>query len=469
MATGQAKKAKTIGELKASGYRPVSVREELRRNLIRMIREKKDIFPGIVGYDDTVIPQVKNAVISGQDIIFLGERGQAKSRVMRLLVNLLDEEVPVIRGCEVNDNPLAPICRGCRDHVAAEGDGTEIAWLPRTARYGEKLATPDITIADLIGDVDPIKVAEGRYLSDELTIHYGLIPRTNRGIFCINELPDLAERLQVGLFNLMEESDVQIRGYHLRLPLDVLLVASANPEDYTSRGRIITPLKDRYGAQIRTHYPTTIENEIAIMDQERRRFEGDEFEVFVPRYMKEIVAEITHLARRSADINQRSGVSVRVSIANYETLISNAVRRAVTLGEKLAVPRITDLPFLIASTTGKIELESFEDTKEEKILDELTRKAVQAVFNRYYQLPKMEDLVLQFNSGFSVEVSETMGARSYLRNAKEIVGLPAAVKIVDDSERPEAVASAVEFVLEGLHLSKRLNKSRLQGKTVYRR
>lgn len=469
MAKGQGNKATTIGELKASGYKPVSVREELRRNLIRMIREKADIFPGIVGYDDTVIPQVKNAIISGQDIIFLGERGQAKSRIMRLLVNMLDDEIPVIRGCEVNDNPLAPICRACRDMVAAQGDATQITWLPRQARYGEKLATPDITIADLIGDVDPIKVAEGRYLSDELTIHYGLIPRTNRGIFCINELPDLAERLQVGLFNLMEESDIQIRGYHLRLPLDVLLVASANPEDYTSRGRIITPLKDRYGAQIRTHYPNTIQEEITIMDQERRRFEGDDTDVFVPKYMKEIIAEVTHLARKSADINQRSGVSVRVSIANYETIISNAIRRAVTLNEKLAVPRITDLPFIVASTTGKIELESFEDTKEDKIVDELTRKAVLAVFNRYYQVPRLEDIVAQFNSGYTVEVSEMMGAKSYVKAVRDISGLAHAVKALDDTERPEVVASAVEFILEGLHLSKRLNRTRIEGKTVYRR
>jgi magnesium chelatase subunit I len=469
MATGHGKKATTVGELRASGYQPISVREELRRNLMKAIRDKKDIFPGIIGYHDTVIPHVKNAIISGQDIIFLGERGQAKSRIMRLMTELLDPEIPVIRGCEVNDNPFAPICRACRDHIAGEGDATEIDWLPRSARYGEKLATPDITIADLIGDVDPIKVAEGRYLSDELTIHYGLIPRTNRGIFCINELPDLAERLQVGLFNLMEESDVQIRGYHLRLALDVLLVASANPEDYTSRGRIITPLKDRYGAQIRTHYPVTTTDEIAIMEQERRRFASDDVEVFVPKYMKEIVAEITHLARKSADINQRSGVSVRVSIANYETLISNSIRRAVTLGEKLAVPRITDLPFMVASTTGKIELESFEDTKEEKILDEITRKAVQIVFSRYYQVPRLEEIVAQFSSGFSVEVSETMAARPYIRNFKEIVGMAAAVKTIEESERPEVVASAIEFILEGLHLNRRLNRSRVAGKTVYRR
>ena len=264
------KKAKTVGELKASGYKTVSIREEMRRNLIEMIREGKPIFPGIIGFDETVIPQIINAIISGQDIIFLGERGQAKSRIMRLMVHLLDDEVPVIKGCEINDDPFDPICRSCREKLAEEGDATEITWMPREDRYGEKLATPDIAINDLIGDVDPIKVAEGRYLSDELTIHYGLIPRANRGIFCINELPDLPERLQVGLFNLMEEGDVQIRGYRIRLPLDVLLVASANPEDYTNRGRIITPLKDRYGAQIRTHYPINVEDEITIVEMERR-------------------------------------------------------------------------------------------------------------------------------------------------------------------------------------------------------
>jgi magnesium chelatase subunit I len=462
-------RARTIGELKASGYRPVSIREEMRRNLIALMREKKNIFPGIIGYDDTVIPQVENAIISGQDIIFLGERGQAKSRLMRLMVNLLDAATPVIRGCEINDNPLAPICRWCRDRVATEGDATEIAWLPRQERYGEKLSTPDITIADLLGDVDPIKVAEGRYLSDELTIHYGLIPRTNRGIFCINELPDLTEKLQVGLFNLMEESDIQIRGYRVRLPLDIFLVASANPEDYTSRGRIITPLKDRYGAQIRTHYPVSIEDEITIMEQERRQFSGDDFDCYVPRYMKEIIAELTHFARKSPDINQRSGVSVRVSIANYETIISNAVRRAITLGEKLAVPRISDLAYIVSSTTGKVELESFEDTREEKLLDDLTKKAVFTVFNRYYQLPRLEEVITQFNTGFSVEVSDTMPAKSYVRNVKEVTGLAKVVKGVDDSERPETIASAVEFVLEGLHLNKRLNKSKLEGKTVYRR
>ncbi len=462
-------RAKSIGELKASGYETAPVREEMRRNLLAMMRERKAIFPGIVGYDETVIPQVQNAIISGQDIIFLGERGQAKSKIMRLLVNLLDEEIPVVKGCEINDDPFSPICRRCRDELSKKGDAAEITWLPRQDRYGEKLATPDITIADLVGDVDPIKVAEGRYLSDELTIHYGLIPRTNRGIFCINELPDLTERLQVGLFNLMEESDIQIRGYRIRLPLDVLLVASANPEDYTNRGRIITPLKDRYGAQIRTHYPTTIEDEMSIVEMEHRQFAGDSFECYVPRYMKEIIAEITHAARKSTEINQRSGVSVRVSISNYETILSNAIRRAVMLGEKLAVPRISDLPYILASTSGKIELESFEDVKEDKVIDGLVRTAVASVFSRYYKVHKLEEIVTQFNGGFSVEVSDTMSARSYVHNVKEMVGLAETIKVVSDSERPEAIASAVEFILEGLHVNKRLNKAKIDGKTVYRR
>ncbi len=462
------KKATTLGELKKSGYERKSIREEMRRNLIEMIKQKKDLFPGIIGFSDTVIPQILNAIISGQDIIFLGERGQAKSRIMRNMVNLLDEEIPVIKGCEINDDPFDPICHACREKVAEKSDDVEIDWLPRVERYGEKLATPDISIADLIGDVDPIKVAEGRYLSDEMTIYYGLIPRTNRGIFCINELPDLTERLQVGLFNLMEERDVQIRGYRVRLPLDILLVSSANPEDYTNRGRIITPLKDRYGAQIRTHYPVTTEDEITIVEAERKRFDEDDFEVYVPDYMKEIIAEITHLARRSPDINQRSGVSVRTSIANYETIISNSIRRAVTVGEKLAVPRISDLPYIQASTSGKIELESFEDAKEEKIINDLIRKSVVGVFNRYFMVNELEDIVAQFSGGFSVEVSDMMRATSYIGNIKEMIGFIDVLKTITDSEKPEIVAAAVEFLLEGLHINKRLNKSRSGGKTVYR-
>jgi magnesium chelatase subunit I len=459
----------TLGELKASGYKSLSIREEMRRNLIATIKAKKPIFNGIIGFDNTVIPQVENAVLSGQNIIFLGERGQAKSRVMRLLVGLLDEAIPVIQGCEINDNPFSPICKSCREKVAREGDATEIIWLSRQDRYGEKLATPDTTIADLIGDVDPIKVAEGRYLSDELTMHYGIIPRTNRGIFCINELPDLAERLQVGLFNLMEEADIQIKGYRVRLPLDIILVASANPEDYTSRGRIITPLKDRFGAQIRTHYPITIKDEIAIVEQEWQRFTDGDVNFYVPDYVKEVIAEITHLARKSPDIGQRSGVSVRVSITNMETVVSNAIRRAITLGEKLAVPRISDLPYIVASTTGKVEMEGFEEKNEQKIIDDLTKKAVLMVFNRYFQFDELDPIVKQFNSGFNVETSENMNAKSYVRYVKEIPGMAKAVKKMTDTETPEIMASVVEFILEGAHLNKRLNKTKVEGKTVYKK
>ena len=314
-------RADTVGRLRESGYQPRSVKQELRDNLIARLRSGAALFPGIVGYEESVVPQIENAVLSGQDIVFLGERGQAKTRMARLLVGLLDEAVPALAGCEINDEPLAPICQACRARIAEVGDAAAVTWLPRDRRYGEKLATPDITIADLIGEVDPIKVAEGRYLADELTIHYGLLPRTNRGIFAINELPDLAERIQVGLLNIMEERDVQIRGYKVRLPLDLYVVASANPEDYTNRGRIITPLKDRFGSQIRTHYPRRLEHEIAIMEAERTHFATAGLEVRSPEYMKQVIAELTHLARRSSDISQRSGVSVRVSICNYENLL----------------------------------------------------------------------------------------------------------------------------------------------------
>jgi magnesium chelatase subunit I len=402
-------------------------------------------------------------------MIFLGERGQAKSRMMRLMVNLLDDKIPVIKGCEIHDNPLAPMCRQCRDKVAEQGDAVEIDWLSRQDRYGEKLATPDIVITDLIGDIDPIKVAEGRYLSDELTIHYGLIPRTNRGIFCMNELPDLTDRIQVGLFNLMEERDIQIRGYRIRLPLDIVLLAGANPEDYTSRGRIITPLKDRYGAQIRTHYPQTIEDEIRIMEMEHRQFPNDGPGTYVPRYMAQIIAEVTHLARKSSHINQSSGVSARVSIANYETLLSNAVRRAVILGEKSAVPRISDLPYIHASTIGKIELESFDCVQESNVIDGLIRQAVLNVFNRYFPPHKLKEIVADFNGGLIVEVSDEMAAGLYVQNATRIGGMSDAVDKINSPENPEAFASAVEFILEGLHLNKRLNKTEIDSKMVYQR
>ena len=337
---GAASRPETIGDLRASGYKVQTVKQELRRNLIRKIRADEELFPGIVGFHESVIPQLENAILAGQDLILLGERGQAKSRLIRHMVDLLDEAIPCIEGCELNDNPYDPICPECKEKVADSGDDVTISWVPREDRYAEKLATPDITVADLIGEIDPIKVAEGRYLSDELAIHYGLIPRTNRGIFSINELPDLSERIQVSLFNLMQERDVQIKGYRIMLPLDVMLVSSANPEDYTNRGRIITPLKDRYGAQIRTHYPRDIEEEIQIMEQEHTRFDDADDAVVVPQYMKEVIAEITSLARRSPEINQRSGVSLRVSIANYETVIGRAFKRSLRVKPEFALGRL---------------------------------------------------------------------------------------------------------------------------------
>jgi len=461
-------KPSTIDELRASGYRVASVKEEMRANLIRAIQQKRDFVPGIIGYEDSVVPQLENAVLSGQDIIFLGERGQAKSRIIRSLVSLLDDELPVVSGCEINDHPYHPICRRCRDLVADQGDRVEIDWLPRDQRYGEKLATPDSTIADLIGEVDPIRVAEGRYLSDELTIHYGLIPRTNRGIFCINELPDLAERIQVGLLNIMEERDVQIRGYRIRLPLDLFLVASANPEDYTNRGRIITPLRDRYGAQIRTHYPRTVAHEITIMEQEHTRFEDDDYTVTVPDYMKEIVAEITRLARRSPDVNQRSGVSVRASIADYESLLANAMRRAIRIGEKDVVPRVSDLPFVIPALSGKVELETVEDGRDEQIIDKLLQAATLAVFNRHFNVIDLEDVVARFKAGLSAEVSPLLPSKEYVKMVKQIEGLDRAVAKLEPGENLAVIASGVEFILEGLHLNKRLNKDKVGGKTQYR-
>jgi magnesium chelatase subunit I len=432
------------------------------------MKAKQDIFPGIIGYSDTVVPNLENAILSGHDIIFLGERGQAKSRLMRALMNLLDDKIPAIKGCEINDDPFSPICKHCRDMVAALGDKTEIVWLERENRYSEKLATPDIAIADILGDIDPIKVAEGKYLSDELTIHYGLIPRTNRGIICINELPDLAERLQVGLFNLLEERDIQIRGYRIRLPLDILLVASANPEDYTNRGRIISPLKDRFGSQVRTHYPLNVKDEITIIKQEHHRFGGSEIETVIPPYMDEIIGEITQLSRKNPDINQRSGVSVRVSIMNYETIISNAVRRAVTLGEKLAVPRISDLYYISASMGSKIEMEGFEEDKEGKIIGDLTREAVFNVFNRHFNVSNLIPLVAQFTGGFSATVSDMTPAKKYENIVSEIAGLTVVIRKISDSEQPELVAAAVEFILEGLHVSKKLNKTKSDGKSKYR-
>ena len=470
----------TLGELRASGWRSRTVKEELRANLIARLGAGDEILPTVLGYEETVVPAIENAILAGHDLVFLGERGQAKTRMARLLIGLLDDVIPVVHGGELNDDPFAPVSPAARAVVDGQGDTTPIDWLPRDRRYAEKLATPDITIADLIGEVDPIKVAEGRYLSDELTLHYGLIPRANRGIVAINELPDLAERIQVGLLNVLEERDVQIRGFTVRLPLDVYVVASANPEDYTSRGRIITPLKDRLGSQIRTHYPRTIEHETAIVRQEKQRFADAREDgipaTVVPPFMEEVLAELTHLARRSPEISQRSGVSVRVSVANTEVLEAAALKRAVRLGEALASPRVSDLGAVVASTVGKVELESVGDeVPEERIVERLITKALYATFNRRATIDDLEPVVEAFEDGFIVEIGDRTPSREYVAWAREVPGLDDAVRrlgtydVTDGAAEPAVVASAVEFLLEGLHLARRLNKERVAGTTIYHR
>ncbi|MFN2451580.1 MAG: magnesium chelatase [Candidatus Dormibacteria bacterium] len=458
----------SVGALRQSEYRVDSVKSELRRNLLRRLASGEPLFRTILGYEESVIPQLENAILAGQDVVLLGERGQAKSRLVRSLTQLLDEFVPVIDGCEINDDPYAPVCKRCRDLVAERGDDTPVSWWHRDDRYSEKLATPDTSISDLIGEVDPVRVAEGRYLSDELTIHYGLVPRTNRGIFAINELPDLAERIQVGLLNIIEERDVQIRGYRIRLPLDVYVVATANPEDYTNRGRIITPLKDRFGTQLRTHYPRTIAHEISIVEQEAMSFSDSPVPVRMPQFMKEILAEVTHAARRSPQVNQRSGVSVRVTIANYENLVSNALRRAVTLGEADATVRVSDLPALIPSTAGKLEFETFEDGEEVQVLDKLVRQACATVFRRHFNVQEWAPLVQRFDRGsFTVEVGERTPTAAYADLARELPGIDRALQKLDEPRTPGSEAAVLEFVLEGLHLAKRLNKTAVDGSAIY--
>ncbi|HLK10420.1 MAG TPA: sigma 54-interacting transcriptional regulator [Candidatus Binatia bacterium] len=460
--------ATTLGELTASGYRPQSVREEMRRNLLALLAKGERILPGIIGYDHSVIPEVENAVLSGHHIVFLGERGQAKSRIIRGLTALLDPLVPAVAGCPINDEPLRPVCSGCRRRRAAEGDALPIVWIARAERFGEKLATPDVSMADLIGEIDPVKVAEGRYLADEETIHYGLIPRTNRGVFAINELPDLTEKVQVGLFNLMEEKDVQIKGYKVRLPLDVVIVASANPEDYTSRGRIITPLKDRFDVQIRTHYPRTLEDEIAIMEQEVPDVDRGPLALRVPAFMKEIVAQLTLEARATSEINQASGVSVRVTINNYESLIANAEKRAVRTGEREIVPRLTDLHAILASTAGKIELEyAGEEKKEDDLVDRLINRAVVKVWDRYLKPDALRRVVEHFEAGWGVEVSDQMRSEEYLEGIRQIPGLREGIAQLGAFESPGLMAAATEFVLEGLHLHQALNRDREGARYAY--
>jgi magnesium chelatase subunit I len=450
----------TLGELKQS-YLPRSIREEIRVNLLRKLRAGDPLFPGIVGYEDTVIPAIENALLSGQDLLFLGERGQGKSRLIRSLVELLDEWMPEVAGSEIHDDPFAPVSQFGKALVAERGDATPIRWVHRSERFGEKLATPDVSTADLIGDVDPMKVVEGRSLGDELTMHFGLLPRTNRGIFCINELPDLTEKIQVALFNVMEERDVQIKGYRVRLPLDVLVVASANPEDYTSRGRIVTPLKDRYAAQIRTHYPKTRELELRVVEQEANLASIEGVQIYVPDFMRQIVAEFTLQARSSPDVSHASGVSVRMSISNYETLVANALRRAMRHGDGQAVPRISDIRALRASTQGKIEFEyAASHRNENEIVDELWKRATKVVFDAVAgDSAAYQPIVEAFDKGWMVELTDQTPAREFLEGFSKIEGLRAAVLKLSGGDSAPCLASAVELIFEGLHLSNKLNKT----------
>src|SRR4051812_43602655 len=460
--------SRTLGELKASGWQSLPVKEEIRRNAVRKISAGEPLFEGVLGYEQTVMPQLENALLAGHDIIFLGERGQAKTRIIRSLTGLLDEWMPIVAGSEINDDPLHPVSKHARDLVDEKGDETPVTWVHRDDRFGEKLATPDTSIADLIGEVDPIKVAEGRYLSDELTLHYGLVPRTNRGIFAINELPDLAERIQVGLLNVLEERDIQVRGYKIQLPIDVMLLASANPEDYTNRGRIITPLKDRFGSQIRTHYPMDVDIEMDVIDQEARILTTGELVITVPDFMTEIVAEISQQARRSPHVNQRSGVSVRLSVANYETLVANAMRRALRNGEHEVVPRISDLDAIVSSSAGKIEIETVDDGREGQVLDRIVKTSVLEVFRATVPAEKLGPLVTAFEDGRIVHTGADVPSAEYADLLGSMTGLREALSELGVGETPAGVAAAVEFVLEGLHLSKRLNKDSIGGKTTYR-
>jgi magnesium chelatase subunit I len=458
---------RTLGELRHSPYseeilRTRRVKDELRDNLILRLRQGCPIFPGIVGYDDSVVPQIVNAILSRHNFILLGLRGQAKSRILRALTTLLDPQMPYIAGCEIHDNPYAPICRRCRDFIAEQGDSTPIAYLSQEERYVEKLATPDVTIADLIGDIDPIKAARGGHeLSSEMTVHYGLLPRANRGIFAINELPDLAGKIQVGLFNIMQEGDVQIKGYPIRLPLDVALVFSANPEDYTARGKIITPLKDRIGSEIRTHYPATVEEGIAITAQEAWT-QRNGHKLHVPKYVHEVIERIAFAAREDKKVDKRSGVSQRLPISCMENVISNAERRAIRHGEKLVVPRIGDVYAAMPAITGKLELEYEGEMKgADHVGRELIRTAVAKAYDTYFKGAEMNQVVQWFDLGGEIQLADTAGAAEALTSLRNIQGLmEKLVKInVGPKDSPEVQVSAAEFVLEGLHAHKRIGRN----------
>jgi len=457
----------TLGELRQSGRRSRPVKQEIRDNLVRKLQAGETLFPGIIGYDETVIPQLVNAILSQHNFILLGLRGQAKSRILRGLVDLLEAQIPVVPGCEIHDDPLAPLCAACRTRVATEGDEMPIAWLPRDARYVEKLATPDVTIADMVGDIDPIKAAQaGLNLADELTMHYGLLPRANRGIFAVNELPDLAGKIQVGLFNILQEGDVQIKGYPIRLKLDVLLVFTANPEDYTARGKIITPLKDRIGSEIRTHYPATRGNALAITKQEAWTARDGNLTVDVPDYVREVVEEVAFQARADRKIDKRSGVSQRLPITTLELVVSNAERRALVNGEKIVVPRVTDVYAALPSITGKFELEYEGELRgAEQVARDLIRSAVGNVFGGMFEGTDTRTVVEWFDLGGSLPLSDTTPADDVVTQTRHVQGLRELAEhtgVANGAAAPQ-VASAIDFVLEGLTAQKKISRSDDRG------
>jgi magnesium chelatase subunit I len=465
-------KPRTLGELRSipdfdAGTASVSVKNEIRRNLLRAIEKDEPLFPGVHGYEDTVVPQIVNALLSRHNFILLGLRGQAKSRILRGLAQLLDAETPVVAGCEINDDPLRPICRACREKIAAEGDNTPIAWMPRDQRYVEKLATPDVTMADIIGDVDPIRAARGgRDLSDELTIHYGLLPRANRGIFAINELPDLAGKIQVGLFNIMQEGDIQIKGYPLRLPLDVLLVFTANPEDYTARGKIITPLKDRIGAEIRTHYPSSVAEGMTITHQEAWVGRDPARKIEVPEYLREVVEEIAFQAREDKRVDRRSGVSQRLPITTLESVVSNAEQRAVRTGEKAGVARVADIYAALPAITGKLELEYEGELKgADTIARELIRAAVGRVFSKRFPEVGFQPVIQWFELGGELKLPELATTAERCRQLSNIQGIAEHIDRLGVTDRKDsgAVAAAAEMILEGLWAHRRIGRSEERG------
>jgi magnesium chelatase subunit I len=462
----------TLRGLRDSGHIAKTVKSELRDNLLARMRSGEDRFPGIIGFDDTVVPQFERAILAGHDVVLLGERGQGKTRLIRTLVQLLDEWTPVVAGCEINDHPYDPVCTRCKLLLAEAGDDLSIAWKHRDDRYAEKLATPDVSVGDLIGDVDPIKVAQGRVLGDPETVHYGLVPRTNRGIVAINELPDLAERIQVALLNVLEERDIQVRGYTLRLPLDVMLLVSANPEDYTNRGRIITPLKDRFGAEIRTHYPLELEDELRVVRQEALIEWGDDaVSAALPDHLVEVIARFTRHVRESPAVDARSGVSARFAVAAAETVAASAVRRAALTDEEIAVARVADLPAIVPAVQGKVEFEASEEGREADVLDHLLRRSVADTFRARLGGVDLAPLVDLFAEGTIVETGELVPATDLLASLGTVPGLGrmlTALGIDEGAETPALAAAGLELALEGLYLLRRLSKETVDDRIVYR-